>query len=266
MSLFRPTVFLAAIALLAGCVGEPGVRPTSTDDDDGDDDAADDDDVTNEFPSLNGASFAASLQGETIDGGDPERPVTLLRGQFQLLYWSEAQSAPVCRFFYNVNGWAAYESSLEEHCVGCVGEVTFDRTRMVEVEGGEPCLDLPADVDLGFLLNEESDTLDLRSLLLVSVRALREDVDLGQGLSTRAVIDAYAASGFAVEYFAMVSAEGWMAKHAGLGTLATPWNEDGHLPMFVIYRAMGDEASYLRGDTFVAGLWTLTVGADATSR
>ena len=37
MSLFRPTVFLAAIALLAGCVGEPGVRPTATDDDDDDD-------------------------------------------------------------------------------------------------------------------------------------------------------------------------------------------------------------------------------------
>ncbi len=251
--------FLAFLVLgAAGCVGDDGLSPF------GDDDDAlapdDDDDDATEVPDIEAASFAATLVGEAVasPGSNPE---TAIEGRFHILYWDDDDSAPTCRFDYEIEARALFETTLDAHCRACAGELAIEASGPRGFDGPDACEDLPGGVDLEFLLAADGNTEDLRSLLLVAASAVvHDDHELGRGLTTAGVAESYASAGFEVEYFVMVRADGWLGTEAGLGTIARSWSDSGHLPMFVIYRDRGEDEPSLRGTSYLAGLWTLAVG------
>ena len=260
-----PTLVLGLSLVAPGC-GEDTLSPVRDDDDavvgDDDDAVAEDDDDATERPYVAAASFAAAMDGRP-GAEDPFARNTDLRGVFHLMYWGDSDEGPVCRFQYEIQAQARFEESVSEDCGACFGRLEIGRGSLREITGEEGCQDLPPEVDLSFLLSGRGSTAqDLHSVTLVSVRMLNdEERELGNDLTTRGVVRAYANAGFMVEYFGLVAGDGWLGKAAGLNGVARPWDESNALPMFALYRPLSDDSDgLLRGETFLAGLWPVALG------
>jgi len=258
--------------MLTGCSDPPDLVPLP--DPVGDDD---DDDATADHASL--ATFAMAMEGEVDATGAPSLVTTKTSGVFQFVYWTEKQSgAPLCRQRIPFLAEARFGPLTSASCAGCSGTLQF--TEVLDEIQTEPepagiddfCTpEMLAAGDLSFLLHGESDvdgqTEDFTTLALISAdQLMQQDWFLSpDGVHISELIDTYAAAGLTATHLAMVRNAGWLADHAGLDGIASPWGTQGWLPMFVVYRGADRPAEFewLPGEVFMTSLWQVALGDPA---
>lgn len=257
---------LLALFVIAGCVEPPGFTPVGTDPtpdpaDDDDTTEADDDDST-EPAAPSTATFAATQYGQ-LDDSEAATGMyrTKLEGEFQFVYWGEDES-PLCRDRFTFVSEGHFGPLMVGTCGACAGVLSILEVQRSTVgDLDDACGALPPDADLSFLLDPSAgDSVpDFRNLALVPLSLLWEmDFPIGvDGTSAEELITTYADFGLDATYIAMVRPGGWLGTTAGLGGVASAWDEVGWLPMFIVYKDADrpGNALYLEGEVFMTSLW-----------
>jgi hypothetical protein len=208
---------LAALALLSACGGVDDDDTAPTDDDDstvGDDD----DSASGPTSSITAVTFAATLQGEADpDWTGDHGAVTDLHGTFQIIYWDSLDSVAIhCRQRIGFDAQVRFGDAMSgELCEACVGRLRLTSAYVLPPDDyDDGCTDLPAEIDLAFLVasGDVTDPGDFRALDLVPAWDLvADDTPLGADghLLASEVIDRYAVAGLEVLYIASIRAGGW---------------------------------------------------------
>ncbi len=255
----------------------PSCAPTGDDDDVGidDDDIAEDDDVgvddddTSDPTMITAVTFAASTDGVPQEWA-PGGAVTDLSGTFQFIYWDSLEDQSLhCRQRFAFTAVAQFGDAMPDavECPACSGELAVTSVQRIDPSNHEDsCPELPADLDLSFLLMQDDIAVpsDFRTLSLLPAATLMEgDWDIGpSGLSPQEIVERYATAGLDVQHLAFVQPGGWLDVEARLDEVAFSWGDGGPLPMFVAYSPFDANAGdTMEGDCFLAGIWTVRVGA-----
>jgi len=255
--------------LLLGLAACGPAAPIPADDDD-DSAPADDDDATDpELPPIKSVTFAASLEGDLLDG-DIDDGATDIQGTFHLLYWSDLEAGILgCRQRFQIGARARFGDAMQDGCRDCDGQLLIQSVAPKEEEFDDSCPPLPLETDLSFLLSPPALTVpaDLRALSLVSLKRLQEEeYRIGQaGLTVEAVRARYAALGLRLEYLAMAQAGGWLDEEAGLGDVANGWGDRTLLPVLAIYWDPQEDSwgAMMEGPCFASSLWTIRLEGGA---
>ena len=267
----RPQRLLLCLLLaLPACTEPPGFTPVDEPTPSPPDPTppGDDDDDVTPSDSPDTATFAATLYGDLDDSQDAAGLMrTKMEGEFQFVYW-DGEQTPLCRDRFSFTAEAHFGPLMAASCGACAGILSI-----LSVDAGsdseqdDACEGLSGALDLSFLLAPvEPDAVpDFRTLALVPLELLWEmDFPIGvDGTSAEELMSSYAALDLQATYIAMVRAGGWLQTDAGLGSVATAWDEAGWLPMFVLYKDADrpGNAAFLEGEVFMTSLWHVALGA-----